>query len=431
MPADWAWKPLESLVAIDRESLGAETRLDYEFNYIDIGSVRTGSSILPARKLRFRHAPSRARKRVSFGDVLMATVRPNLKAFTVFKDKGEDFIASTGFAVLTPLEDNVSGFVFHSLLSDYLSLQIDNHTTGSNYPAISSSNIARLQVATPPPPEQRLIAAILDTLDDVIRQTEASIEKLKLVKAGMLHNLLTCGLDENGELRDPVSHPEQFNKSSAGMMPRDWMVSPLGKVLKDVGGQLQTGPFGSQLHACEYQSNGVPVIMPQNIEDGRVELIGIARVTEGKATSLARHRVNPGDMVFARRGDLARVAAVSEREKGWLCGTGCFLLRAPPDKINCRWLAMVYRHTHIQSQIAGRTVGSTMPSLNNGIMESLEISWPQRWEQDLIVARLDAMDSSIHSESERCEKLRSIKQGLMQDLLTGRVRVTNLQEIAA
>ncbi len=92
---------------------------------------------------------------------------------------------------------------------------------------ISSSTLREFAVPLPPLPEQRRIAEILDTLDEAIRKTEQVIAKLQQMKQGLLHDLLTRGIDENGELRDPERHPEQFKDSPLGRIPREWEVAPL------------------------------------------------------------------------------------------------------------------------------------------------------------------------------------------------------------
>ena len=89
----------------------------------------------------------------------------------------------------------------------------------------------RLSVWLPPLPEQRRIAEILDTVDEAIRRTEQVIAKLQQMKQGLLHDLLTRGIDENGELRDPERHPEQFKDSPLGRIPREWEVGPLERLM--------------------------------------------------------------------------------------------------------------------------------------------------------------------------------------------------------
>ena len=113
-------------------------------------------------------------------------------------------------------------------------------------------------------------------------------------------------------------------------MVGDWPETTLGELCKKPKGGIQTGPFGSQLHRSDYLDIGVPVIMPTNIRDGRVVDNGISRISEAMADKLKRHRVKVGDIIFSRRGEVDKCAVVTEREVGWLCGTGCLLARVDP-----------------------------------------------------------------------------------------------------
>jgi type I restriction enzyme S subunit len=267
----------------------------------------------------------------------------------------------------------------------------------------------------------------MDTLDQAIAHTSSLIAKLKQMKAGLLDDLLTRGLDENGELRDAIAHPEQFKDSPLGQIPQDWEVTTLGAVVARSGGFIQTGPFGSQLHAYEYVDAGVPVIMPQDIQDGYISDSQIAHITAAKAGTLARHRVELNDVVFARRGDLERCAFIGKRELGWLCGTGCLLVRVPGKEIDGRWLAATYRHDRSQRQILARAVGSTMVNLNSTLLSDLLIAKPTYLEQTAIVRVVDTYDSRIRTEEAYRDKLKLQKQGLMHDLLTGFIRVQDTQ----
>lgn len=292
--------------------------------------------------------------------------------------------------------------------------------------AVRYRDFRKISLDLPPLPEQRQIAAILDTLDDAVRKTEQIIAKLKQVKQGLLHDLLTRGIDDNGELRCPERHPEQFKDSALGRIPRGWEGTMLGSYLASCGGFLQTGPFGSQLHSHEYSGEGVPVVMPQDISDDGVSSESVARIPERVASRLARHRMMPNDLVFARRGDLSRCAPIGTREVGWICGTGCLLARLPGQAVDAEWLAAAYRHDTIQRQVAGRAVGSTMVNLNTGILQSLVLRVPPGEEQRKISMLARAHGLRVAREGAQLAKLRLLKSGLMEDLLTGRVRVTAL-----
>jgi type I restriction enzyme S subunit len=168
--------------------------------------------------------------------------------------------------------------------------------------------------------------------------------------------------------------------------------------------------------------------MPQDINDELIGIGQIARIHEGRAEELARHRMRIGDIVIARRGDLSRAAAISSSEQGWVCGTGCFLLRLGQSTLRPDYAAYVYRQNFIQRQIAATAVGTTMPSLNNSVMEALLFPFCKEDEQLRIVERLKGVEQEIHARSEGLFANRQLKNGLMHDLLTGRVRVQVVED---
>lgn len=301
-------------------------------------------------------------------------------------------------------------------------LALASQTTQAN---LNAEKIRKFKVRFPASlQEQRHIAEILSTLDEAIEQTEALIAKIQQVKAGLMHDLFTRGVTSDGRLRPTREQaPDLYKESPLGWIPKEWEVEKLGDILRRCGGYLQTGPFGSQLHAHEYQVEGVPVVMPQDINNGLIDTEQIARIYEQRANDLARHRMSRGDIVIARRGDLSRAAAISKAEQGWVCGTGCFLLRLGQSSLSADFAAYVYRQDFVQRQIAGRAVGTTMPSLNNSVMAGLFFPFCNKDEQARIVERLEWVERSICVLNEGLLVIRQIKHGLMHDLLTGKVRV--------
>ena len=416
---------LDSLCSVNPETLGAATPLEFEFRYLDISAVTRGRIDWSATQLwKYADAPSRARRRLRLGDVLLCTVRPGLQAHA--RIRGEDdasLVGSTGFAVLRPNMPADSGFVFHQIFSDAVAAQLRALETGSSYPAVNEGDVRRVKVFCPEKEERWRIAAVLDTVDEAIAKTEAVIAKLRQLRAGLLHDLLTRGLDAHGQLRDPIAHPEQFQDSPLGRIPSEWVFESLGERLQRIGGIIQTGPFGSQLHAHEYTTEGVPVITPQDVLEGSVSVAQIARIPTARADELKRHRVRLGDLIFARRGDLSRCAAITAREVGWLCGTGCLLMRFGESTLSPHWLSLAYRHDIGQRQMAARAVGTTMVNLNTKLLAHLQFAFPPREEQDAAVLRVAEADSTIIQETANLSKLGVLKSGLMTDLLTGRVRV--------
>lgn len=298
---------------------------------------------------------------------------------------------------------------------------------GTTFEAIGHDDLFSLLIPQIPPKEAELIESVLDTLDTQIQKTEALIAKLEKINKGLLHDLLTRGIDQNGELRPkPEQAPELYKESALGFIPKEWLSTKLGTYVFDHNGLIQTGPFGSQLHAEEYVNQGVPVVMPQDIKHISISTSKIAQIAEKRARDLTRHRLREGDLVFSRRGDLSRCAYVQQNNEGWVCGTGCLLLRAPIGTIDAYWFSNLYKLQSVQSQVYGMAVGSTMANLNSKILAQLEIGIPSYREQRLIATAISSIESRIRREAEGLRKLTSQQMGLMDDLLTGRVRVTPL-----
>jgi len=183
--------------------------------------------------------------------------------------------------------------------------------------------------------------------------------------------------------------------SLLGPMPDCWHASTLGEVAARSGGDIQTGPFGSQLHASDYVDDGIPSIMPKNIGDNRVDVEGIARITETDAKRLARYRVRHGDIVYSRRGDVEKRALIRDDEVGWLCGTGCLRVRFDDDSISPEYVAFYLGHPAVREWIVRHAHGATMPNLNTSILSALPLIVPPIAEQRAIAHILGTLDDKI------------------------------------
>ena len=171
--------------------------------------------------------------------------------------------------------------------------------------------------------------------------------------------------------------------------------------------------------------------MPQNINNGIIDFQKASKISKNKAKSLIRHKLQKGDIVIARRGDLSRAAEYFNVEYKAICGTGCFLLRLFKSELNATYFGNLFRHDILQRQINGLSVGSTMEILNNNIMGKLLLPFPNIQEQNLISNKLYVMESQLNLFIDQISKLQKQKAGLMQDLLTGKVEVTVPKEEAA
>jgi type I restriction enzyme S subunit len=187
----WEVKCLNELAEIDPEQLSSNTQPDYEFKYISLEDVDFGA--LRGHSLQvFDSAPSRARRRLRIDDLLVSTVRPNLKSHLWFRDRSANWVCSTGFSVVRCFESlSHPGYVFAHLFAEGVSKQIDALLTGSNYPAINSRDVRQLQIPVPKLEEQAAIATVLSDMDTELTALESRLAKARQIKQGMMQALLT------------------------------------------------------------------------------------------------------------------------------------------------------------------------------------------------------------------------------------------------
>ncbi len=187
----WENKKIEKVVNVDPENLSSNTLPDYEFSYISLEDVTRGVLSECSTQV-YRSAPSRARRVLRRGDMLVSTVRPNLKSHYLFSSRHSDWICSTGFSVLRCKEGKaVPEFIYYQFFAGSIERQIDGLIAGSNYPAINSSDVKSLEIPVPTPDEQRAISNILINMDIEINNLSARLNKIKAIKQGVMQELLT------------------------------------------------------------------------------------------------------------------------------------------------------------------------------------------------------------------------------------------------
>jgi type I restriction enzyme S subunit len=181
--------------------------------------------------------------------------------------------------------------------------------------------------------------------------------------------------------------------------------STLSEIVESWGGLIQTGPFGSQLHQHDYSEQGIPVVMPKDIRNGRIDESGIARIPEGKASQLSRHFLKAGSVVFPRRGEISKCAYINEEQAGFLCGTGCIKIEPPEEKLRSKFLFYFLGLRQSVEWLERNAVGTTMLNLNTKILGGLKVPLFAPKKQDEIVEILSAYDDLIENNRRRIQLL--------------------------
>ena len=199
-------------------------------------------------------------------------------------------------------------------------------------------------------------------------------------------------------------------------MTDNWRRVLLRDIVESKGG-LQTGPFGSQLHAADYVPEGIPVVMPRDLANNTISTAGLSRVSPEKALELDRYRLLRGDIVLARRGEIGRCALVTAAEGGWLCGTGCLRIR-PDPATSSEFLIQLLQWQNTIAWLTDNAVGQTMKNLNTKILSALPLSIPPMPVQQRVAEVLASVDATIAATRRVMEQTVTVKRGFLHHLLS-------------
>ena len=203
IPEGWQKLRVKHIASINDEVLSEATAPDYELLYVDIGSVEAIYGIQKKEQMRFENAPSRARRRVRDGDVIVSTVRTYLRAIAPVVEPESNLIVSTGFAVVRPRQRLENIFAAYVLRAPYFVDTVVSRSVGVSYPAVNASDIADIHLAVPPSSEQHAIAAFLDRetarIDALIEKVEASIDLLSEYRTALISAAVTGKIDVRKE----------------------------------------------------------------------------------------------------------------------------------------------------------------------------------------------------------------------------------------
>lgn len=354
-----------------------------------------------------------SKNRFQKGDLLYGKLRPYLDKAVLADGEG---ICSTDVLVLRPKPDVCGPYILGLIHSPQFLTHAISTTHGVNHPRTSWAALSNFEWDVPEKATQKKIAAVLWKVQGMIRAEEKLIASAHALKQSAMHQLFTRGL------RD-----EPSNVTDVGKVPESWLPTTLGEICAPEPGRIQTGPFGSQLHASDYQSSGVPVINPTHLDGNRINHENVPKVSGDTAARLQRHMVEVGDILFGRRGEIGRHGLVGDAEKGWLCGTGCFLVRVRHSSIDNAFLSRFFSTDGVVAWLNTNAAGAIMPNLNNVVLSKLPIFYPKNVDQQREIASiLQTIDAKISTHERKRGALREILKTLLHQLMTGQICVDKI-----
>ncbi len=429
VPGEWKVVPLKAVSTHNDDVLEESTAPDTEIAYVDISSVDGVNGIKTTETMLFAAAPSRARRRVKHGDVIVSTVRTYLKAIARIREPEENLIVSTGFAVIRPRGDLVPDFLGHLVSAGFFVEQVIARSTGVSYPAINASELVAIPVPVPPLPEQTQIAAFLDRetakIDALVAEQRSLTDLLKEKRQAVISHAVTRGLN-----------PDVTMKASGnlwlGDVPAHWEVKRLKHVKGSDKNAFVDGPFGSNLKSEHFIDDGdVYVIESSFATQGRLEADNLKTISVEHFNTISRSETRGGDIIIAKIGaQYGKASILPNLDKPAVVSGNSLKLTINERSCDVRfvnWQLANLKKLGVMEDIVNATA---QPALSLGEMNNLPMLVPPRPEQEAIVRflddRLGQLDTLTAEAKHAIDLLQERRTALISAAVTGQIDVREL-----
>ena len=332
--------------------------------------------------------------RFTCNHILYGRLRPYLNKVLAPEFEGH---CSTEIFPIKPNTSLLREYLLYWFLREQTVEQINATCTGARMPRADMSAVLNFDFLLPPFAEQQRIVAILDQAFEGIAKARTNAEQNLQNARALFESHLQSVFTQCGE---------------------GWIQNKLAAFTITIS----TGPFGSLLHKSDYVSEGVPLVNPINIVNNSIIPNESKQINVATKARLQSYVLKESDIVIGRRGEIGRCAVVSEKESGWICGTGCFFIRPLPTT-NPHFLANLIRSGNYREKLEQASSGATMLNLSNKALCDLEIAMPSFEEQKNILQKLDALSKETKRlealYQRKIECLDELKKSLLQQAFAG------------
>lgn len=369
-----------------------------------------------------KKAKALARSRLCKDDIIIAKTGATIGKSALFPFT-DGVIASSCLKVTVDRDQVDPTYLLYRIVSPEGQNRILDGAGGSTRTTINITPLKQITFEFPPRRQQSEIASVLMAVDRAIKQIEALIAKSQRIKTGLMQDLLTRGIDEHGRLRDSVDQSNQFKNSPIGKIPTSWDCVALSRVYK-----TPVRDFGSfsMTNLIEFLESGVAFIKSEMIEEENLNTESMMHISPQVHQALKKSWVYPGNVLYSKIGSALGKALVYDGRFG-VCNSNAAVAKIDVDETIAlsRYVVMLLNATEIKSRIT-RSIVSLLPRLNLTDISNFMIPLPPIPEQQRMVEVAYAVQRQLRDESLCLSKLKRIKNGLMQDLLTSNVSVEPL-----
>ncbi|MHA7141859.1 restriction endonuclease subunit S [Arthrobacter sp. Sr33] len=300
---------------------------------------------------------------------------------------------------LAPKSGLVPKYLTHVIRGNEFELLKLVTSAGNTAGVLDTKVVQSFEVYFPKESEQQVLVAAFDDIDHLIAALGRVIAKKQAIKRGMMQQLLA------GKTRMP-GYAGRWSRVTVGDLA-----------------DVKTGPFGSALHESDYVTDGTPIITVEHLGERGLDADEAPMVSHSDSLRLKAYRLKLGDIVFSRVGSIDRNSLISMSEEGWLFSGRLLRVRFDPSSADPVFMSAQFHSKPFREAVRAAAVGQTMPSLNTAILRSIPIELPPLAEQIAIGKVYADLNRELDALECRFTKARNIKQGMMQELLTGRRRM--------
>lgn len=338
------------------------------------------------------------------GDILYTRVGSFGEAAVIEDDR--EFSIFVSLTLIKPKHEMIDNYYLEHLLNSQMYKQLaSKSTTGLGVQNLNVGAVREFPIILPPINEQRKIASILSSVNEAIEKTEAIIRQTEEVKKGLIKQLLTRGIGHT-----------KFRKTEIGEVPEEWSVHTLGDVTSE-------SAFGPRFPADKYDLNGnYALLRTTDISEAGEINYGTMPSANLPKNKFQKHALESGDLLITRSGTCGIVCVFEDNNKPVI--PGAFLIRFRVNNLALPQFLRIFMMSDLgQSKIQTYASGGVQKNLSGTNLKKLLIPLPTITEQKEIVETIKVFENKINNEKKSLQQLHVLKQGLMQSLLTGKVRV--------
>lgn len=405
---------LKYVASLNDDVLPEVTDPGRTLRYIDISNVDSTGQIHDGETMAFEDAPSRARRLVRDGDVIVSTVRTYLRAIAPVSQPDPELVVSTGFAVVRPRSELDSHFASYALQDSTFVDQVVAHSEGVSYPAINPSELRCLTVPLPPLPAQRSIATYLDSetfrIDSLIDRKQRFIELLLEKRTALITRAVTKGLDPDVEIKD--SGIEWL-----GEIPAHWDVLRIKRAARIRYGLAEPPPE---------LPDGPPMLRATNVFTGRISEVDMKHVDPAAVPKGRNAWLSAGEIIVVRSGACTGDSAIVPDEyDGAVAGFDMVVSAMNSDPNYLAWVLL--SQPSVEAQIEPARMRAAQPHLNAEELGDVVFACPPSAEQAVVAAHISEQTENIAVLISKTEAsirlLKEYRTALISAAVTGQIEI--------